>query len=305
MTSLLDFALSMSHPSSRDLACRECGSAFSRKPGPGRDPHFCSPGCRTKAQNRERLQKLGIRTCARCQGAFTPRDHRQRYCSKSCASSSHWDGKPREPKPPTGCRAGDHTQCDLDERHGTCSECAKTIRLGWSSAPPELRRCRDCQRAHPRHSPKKPLPPRVCELCECTYIPKYRPRPGKVQRWCSKSCTTAWANGARPPYVRVMEGDSESRKIARNRRRLRVRARTWDGVSDEQILERDRWRCGICHKVIGKSFKYPHPRSKSIDHVVPLSQGGDDTAANKRAAHLRCNQARMNRGGGEQLAMIG
>lgn len=102
-----------------------------------------------------------------------------------------------------------------------------------------------------------------------------------------------------------MEGDSESRKIARNRRRLRVRARTWDGVSDEQILERDRWRCGICHKVIGKSFKYPHPRSKSIDHVVPLSQGGDDTAANKRAAHLRCNQARMNRGGGEQLAMIG
>jgi 5-methylcytosine-specific restriction endonuclease McrA len=90
-----------------------------------------------------------------------------------------------------------------------------------------------------------------------------------------------------------------------NRRRLRVRAETWDGVTNEQILERDRWRCGICRKAIGKSFKYPHPRSKSVDHIVPLSQGGDDTAANKRAAHLGCNNGRMNRGGNEQLALIG
>lgn len=93
--------------------------------------------------------------------------------------------------------------------------------------------------------------------------------------------------------------------MARRRLRLRVRAQTFDGVTDAGILERDRWRCGICGKRIGKSFKYPHPRSKSIDHVVPLSQGGDDTAANKRAAHLSCNQGRMNRGGNEQLAMIG
>jgi 5-methylcytosine-specific restriction endonuclease McrA len=75
-------------------------------------------------------------------------------------------------------------------------------------------------------------------------------------------------------------------------------------VTDEEILERDRWRC-FCGKRIGKSFKYPHPRSRSIDHVVPLSEGGDDTAANKRAAHLGCNITRSNRGGGEQLAMIG
>jgi len=38
---------------------------------------------------------------------------------------------------------------------------------------------------------------------------------------------------------------------------------------------------------------------------VPLAEGGEDTAANKRAAHLLCNTTRGRRGGNEQLAMIG
>lgn len=96
-----------------------------------------------------------------------------------------------------------------------------------------------------------------------------------------------------------------ARKTQLSRIRSQRRAETWDGVTDEQIFERDRWRCGICGQRIGKSFKAPHPRSKSIDHVVPLIEGGDDTAANKRASHLLCNTARRDRGGNEQLAMIG
>lgn len=203
-------------------------------------------------------------------------------------------------------KAGDHSLCSPDRaRHGTCSECGKTVQVTRTSAPPDRRRCRECQRANPRRTPqRRTIPaPRVCDLCEESYVPKPCHRPG--QRFCSKSCTTAWANGARPPYVRVAEGDYGSRKIARNRVRLRVRAETYDGITNAQIFERDRWRCGICRKRIGKMLKWPHPRSASVDHVIPLSQGGDDTAANKRAAHLACNCGRMNRGGGEQLAMIG
>jgi 5-methylcytosine-specific restriction endonuclease McrA len=126
-------------------------------------------------------------------------------------------------------------------------------------------------------------------------------RPG--QRFCSKSCKTAWQNGARPPYDRhTLVG------LPRKRRHDRIwrqrRAETWDGVADAEILERDRWRCGICRKAIGKSFKWPHPKSASIDHIVPISEGGADTAGNKRAAHLGCNGGRCNRGGGEQAALF-
>jgi hypothetical protein len=78
---------------------------------------------------------------------------------------------------------------------------------------------------------------------------------------------------------------------------------TWDGVTDEQILERDRWMCWICRKRIGKKFRYPSPRSASIDHELPLSLGGDDTAFNKRAAHLGCNMARGAARDGGQLPL--
>jgi hypothetical protein len=61
--------------------------------------------------------------------------------------------------------------------------------------------------------------------------------------------------------------------------------------------------CWICKRRIGKTFKYPHPRSPSIDHILPLSLGGDDTALNKKAAHLGCNMARGAGRPGEQMPM--
>ncbi len=241
------------------------------------------------------------KACALCEAPFAPRIATQRFCSRSCAARSQWIGKNRPEPPPRLVRhkAGDHSLCSPDRPgHGICAKCGKTVQAGRSSAPPERRRCLDCARSEPKKTPE----PRICALCEESYVPKLSHRPD--QRWCSKSCTTAWLNGARPPYTRVADGDYKSRKIATQRHRLRVHAETWDGVTNTEIMERDHWRCGICRKVIGKSFKWPHPRSKSIDHIVPVSQGGDDTAGNKRAAHLGCNCARMNRGGGEQAALF-
>lgn len=181
---------------------------------------------------------------------------------------------------------------------GTCSECGKAVTVNHLSAPPERRRCRECQRADPKKLP------RVCDLCgeQYTPVPKASGRP--PQRWCSRSCARAWQNGARPPYQRnAVTGMPRKRQLDRIRRQRH--RETWDGVTDEQVFERDRWRCGICGKRIGKSYSWPHPRSKSIDHIVPLAEGGDDTAANKRAAHLLCNTARRDRGGNEQLALVG
>jgi hypothetical protein len=96
--------------------------------------------------------------------------------------------------------------------------------------------------------------------------------------------------------------------VARARARRLRHAQTWDGITDEEILERDGWRCqipGCKRRPIRRDVKYPHLRSKSIDHIVPLSLGGDDTAVNKRAAHLGCNMARGNQVGFEQTALFG
>jgi 5-methylcytosine-specific restriction endonuclease McrA len=113
--------------------------------------------------------------------------------------------------------------------------------------------------------------------------------------------------GARPPFERrVVTG--MALKVAQARKRRLHHAQTWDGITDEEILERDGWRCQIpdCgRRPIRKDVKYPHPRSKSIDHIIPLAHGGDDTAVNKRAAHLGCNLARGDKMGDEQVALFG
>jgi hypothetical protein len=85
---------------------------------------------------------------------------------------------------------------------------------------------------------------------------------------------------------------------------------TWDGITDEEIIERDGWRCRMpsCSfrsRVIPRDARYGDPRYRTADHIVPLSLGGDDTAVNKRAAHSRCNTARSNRMDAEQLPLFG
>lgn len=88
------------------------------------------------------------------------------------------------------------------------------------------------------------------------------------------------------------------------RRRVTERAGAVEPYTSLEIAERDSWRCQICGKRIGRSFRFPHPRSLSVDHIVPISKGGDDVRANVQAAHLRCNISKYV-GGTDQLRLIG
>ena len=63
----------------------------------------------------------------------------------------------------------------------------------------------------------------------------------------------------------------------------------------EEIFERDNWTCALCEDPIDPELKWPESESASIDHIVPISHGGDDTPANVQAAHLRCNISKGNR----------
>lgn len=71
-------------------------------------------------------------------------------------------------------------------------------------------------------------------------------------------------------------------------RRLR-RARRRGGLVERfglfEIAKRDGWRCHLCHRKV-------RPAYASIDHLVPLSRGGDHTKANVALAHWLCNVRR-------------
>ncbi len=48
--------------------------------------------------------------------------------------------------------------------------------------------------------------------------------------------------------------------------------------------------CGICGLPVDKSLKYPDPLSPTVDHIIPVSRGGDPTDIdNLQLAHFICN----------------
>jgi len=74
------------------------------------------------------------------------------------------------------------------------------------------------------------------------------------------------------------------------------------------LVDRDGDKCGICRRKVDITLKSGTKGSRkgpSIDHIVPRSKGGTDDPANLRLTHWGCNQARGNRGGAEQLALVG
>lgn len=119
--------------------------------------------------------------------------------------------------------------------------------------------------------------------------------PSGLRSWC-KICSFE-AESASPTY-------SARRLAARRRRRARERGGRSESYFSSEIADRDGWICQICRKRIGKSYKWPHSRSLSIDHIIPVSRGGDDVKANVQAAHLRCNMSKHDRGT-DQLRLIG
>ena len=49
--------------------------------------------------------------------------------------------------------------------------------------------------------------------------------------------------------------------------------------------------CGICGQPVDFAFKFPHPLSPCIDHIIPVSKGGHPSdLANLQLAHMTCNR---------------
>ena len=79
------------------------------------------------------------------------------------------------------------------------------------------------------------------------------------------------------------------------RRRMKVAEATVEQFDPGEAFERDGWVCGLCGDPVDPSLKYPDPRSKSLDHIVPIARGGEHSRGNAQLAHLRCNIAKSDR----------
>lgn len=86
----------------------------------------------------------------------------------------------------------------------------------------------------------------------------------------------------------ALSGKDASRAEHVRLNRLRPGARQ-EPYSRKAIFARDGWLCHLCGNPVPPELEHPDPLCASVDHVVPLSRGGDDTAENVACSHLVCN----------------
>jgi predicted nucleic acid-binding Zn ribbon protein len=188
--------------------------------------------------------------------------------------------------------------------------------------------CRACFSAYKRgeRGTTAQHQPLTCDHCGKKYVPTHLKG---YARYCSRSCKeevrraalAAEREASKPEreclhcgssLPQSMRADavfcSEKCNYAAHALQRKLRARTGDenkpGYLRAAICKRDKWRCGICGQRVNPTLEHPHPRAASLDHIVPVSEGGGNEPANLRLVHLVCNLRRRNLGGGEQLALV-
>lgn len=86
------------------------------------------------------------------------------------------------------------------------------------------------------------------------------------------------------------------RKVYRDRKRATCRGASKAArVHRADVFERDGWICGLCHELVERRRRFPDPQSASLDHIIPVSRGGEHTPENVQLAHLICNSRKSAR----------
>jgi 5-methylcytosine-specific restriction endonuclease McrA len=111
-----------------------------------------------------------------------------------------------------------------------------------------------------------------CKRCGDAFVARYR-----SAQFCSQTC----------------KGRHDAANYNHRQRKAKVR----EAINVRDLAERDGWRCHLCKGKVTQS-------NWSIDHLIPLSAGGDHVYLNVALAHANCNKRRGHRGPA-QLLLVG
>lgn len=212
------------------------------------------------------------RTCHGCDNQFEvgPRDRNPRkWCSEKCRVWCHNHPGQRRDTTPRSCR-----QCggSLGHRQASALYCSGLCRGRAQHA--------DHERTYPRQA--------QCEWCDS----EYQQQRGN-HRHCSTRCSMAQYRRDNPEKFII---PPEYRKAFDQRRRAQKKNNgNHELIVADEVYSRDNWCCHICSGTVDPNKAWPDPMSASVDHVHPLSKGGEHSYANVRCSHLRCNVAKGNR----------
>lgn len=250
--------------------CRPCRSRRNGYPQDEKAAHLA----RLKRRQAGQKSQPSDQSCAGCSTTLTVYQVKQgqRYCSHACGN--------RRGNPKAQCQ---HCGQDFWTKRDRKSYCSDQCRLDAVTTR--------------RHSWQGQSWQWVCYLtystCQGCGIVMAGRRP---KSYCSNKC--------RERVAYALDPDRFSRRS--HKRRARMKKQYVDDVQPRVVFERDKWKCHICG---GKTRKRPRfkrdPEMASLDHLVPLSLGGEHSYANTACSHLVCNLRKHTKSTGEQLMIVG
>ena len=114
-----------------------------------------------------------------------------------------------------------------------------------------------------------------------------------------KASVAAWreANAERmTESLREWRKANPEKVVAKlHRRRARLLDAFVEDVDRMVVWERDNGICGICGVWVDPDLSWPDKMSKTLDHIVPLSGGGEHSYTNAQIAHAVCNSRKNDR----------
>lgn len=232
-------------------------------------------------------------TCPWCGESF-PKPARgwKKFCSALCRESSRWGRQVPAPG------------------QQTCRECG--VRFDDPGSGPGRRRiycsalCRVAfhRKANPpAHYPRCFVGFPECEYCGNVFVartPKARVcKRDDCQRALAADYNREWYRQYRAENGVSYAHDKYPEHRAAQKYERRTKMVAVGLVRPSDVFERDGWVCQLCLTPVDRSLMWPDPASKSLDHIVPVSMGGEHSPENVQLAHLGCNSSRSNRPVGE------
>lgn len=205
--------------------------------------------------------------CQACGVEFLSQFTDRRYCCKRCHDQAKVLRKA--------------LRRDVDKPTPTCFRCGKETSFYKTSGKPKRYCSHECVVAR-RPKPHIPI---TCPWCKQDFVQNIR-----SQKYCCTACRQKDRNEKNrsigsSKVAAMLRGRTHARRCAKFSRKYEI-------VDPMDVHTRDGWVCQICMAPVCKDSVFPDPLSATVDHIVPLSRGGDHVMNNLQTAHWMCNSAK-------------
>ena len=256
-------------------------------------------------------------TCPQCQQQFEfiPTNNRRKYCSIKCKRQANQVPEDAESR-----------KRYLNSPKGKATNKRKMAKYYQSqtyNARIESPEYKQKAKDYAKQWAERHRKPRLCPICEDVIIQRRA-------KFCSNLCKEFYYKSKYPAKKNILRrcpGCREAKQFSgtycsndcyqqsdhgkfiirqgRHLRRARMRNAYTELVDPLVIAKRDKYKCHICRKRVNMNLEHNDKYSPTMDHLIPISLGGDHSYANIQLAHRTCNSSKGNRAVNEQLLLFG